>query len=186
MRIRQSGYDDSNGFRIEGRTTMDAGIPTQVASAELGRPQTSVGPAKGTPGGVEPRAELPPIIFFDGVCGLCNRFIDFVISRDSAGLFRFATLQGETARERLPEADLDLNTMVLCDEQGIFRKSTAAVRILTRLGGVWGLCGTALRLVPRPLRDVAYSFVARNRYRVFGKKVTCRMPTTAERTRFLP
>ena len=165
---------------------MDAGIPTRVASAELGRPQTSVGPAKGTTAGVEPRAELPPIIFFDGVCGLCNRFIDFVIARDGARLFRFATLQGDTARERLPEADLDLNTMVLWEEQGILRKSTAAARILIRLGGVWALCGIALRLVPRPLRDLGYSFVATNRYRVFGKKVTCRMPTATERARFLP
>jgi predicted DCC family thiol-disulfide oxidoreductase YuxK len=165
---------------------MDAGIPTQLPPAELGRPQTSVGPAEGASAGAEPRAELPPIIFFDGVCGLCNRFIDFVIARDRAGLFRFATLQGETARERLPEADLDLNTMVLWEEQGILRKSTAAARILTRLGGVWGWCGTALRLVPRPLRDVGYSFVARNRYRIFGKKVTCRMPSAAERARFLP
>ncbi len=165
---------------------MDAGIPTQVPPAELGRPQTSVGPAKGTPAPVDPRAELPPVIFFDGVCGLCNRFIDFVIARDRAGLFRFATLQGETARERLAGADLDLNTMVLWEEQGILRKSTAAARILIRLGGVWGLCGTALRLVPRPLRDIGYSLVARNRYRLFGKKATCRMPTPAERARFLP
>ncbi|HEV8001872.1 MAG TPA: DCC1-like thiol-disulfide oxidoreductase family protein [Planctomycetaceae bacterium] len=166
---------------------MDAGIPTQVAPAELGGPQTLAGATtNAAPAGVEPRAELPPVIFFDGVCGLCNRFIDFVIARDRAGVFRFATLQGETARERLPAADLDLNTMVLWEGQGILRKSTAAARILIGLGGVWALCGTALGLVPRPLRDVGYSFVARNRYRIFGKKETCRMPTAAERARFLP
>jgi predicted DCC family thiol-disulfide oxidoreductase YuxK len=143
-------------------------------------------------GGAPPAAaRLPdsggPIVFFDGVCGLCNRFVDFVIKRDRAGVFRFAPLQGETARERLPAADVrDVNTMVLVDEQGVFRKSTAATRILVRLGGVWGLIGGTLRLVPTPLRDVGYSLVARYRYRIFGKKETCRLPTPAERGRFLP
>jgi predicted DCC family thiol-disulfide oxidoreductase YuxK len=142
-----------------------------------------------------PQAEAPgistraggPVIFFDGVCGLCNRFVDFVMRRDTKGVFRFAPLQGETARGRLPDGDVrEINTMVLCDEQGIFRKSTAAVRILTRLGGIWRIVGGTLRLVPRPLRDAGYSLVARYRYAVFGKKETCRMPTLAERARFLP
>jgi predicted DCC family thiol-disulfide oxidoreductase YuxK len=135
----------------------------------------------------ERSADSGPIVFFDGVCGLCNRFIDFVIKRDRAGVFRFAPLQGETARERLPAADVrDVNTMVLVDEQGVFRKSTAATRILLRLGGFWGLIGGTLRLVPPPLRNAGYSLVARYRYRIFGKKETCRLPTPAERGRFLP
>jgi predicted DCC family thiol-disulfide oxidoreductase YuxK len=161
---------------------MDPGLPTQIAPA----PTASVGLADSA-SAAKPGGGPPPVIFFDGVCGICNRFIDFVIARDRAVLFRFAPLQGETARERLPEADLrDLNTMVLWEEQGVFRKSTAAARILIRLGGVWRVMGTALRLVPRPLRDAGYSLVARHRYRIFGKKETCRIPTPAERARFLP
>jgi predicted DCC family thiol-disulfide oxidoreductase YuxK len=127
------------------------------------------------------------VIFFDGVCGLCNRFIDFVMRHDRAAVFHFAPLQGETAHQRLPEADVrDLTTVVLCDEQGVFRKSTAAARILVRLGGVWRIPGRALWLVPRPMRDAGYVLVARYRYAIFGKKESCRMPTPAERARFLP
>jgi len=167
---------------------MDRGIPTRVAPAELSGHLASTGPAESvSSAGPELGTSPAPVLFFDGVCGLCNHVIDFVIARDRAGTFRFAPLQGETARERLPEADLrDLNTMVLWEEQGVFRKSTAATRVLIRLGGVWRLIGSALRLVPRPLRDAGYSLVARHRYRIFGKKETCRMPTAAERARFLP
>jgi predicted DCC family thiol-disulfide oxidoreductase YuxK len=160
---------------------MDGSTPTQlVPSAMSARPKS--GGAK-----IESGTGEGPVLFFDGVCGLCNRFIDFAIRRDRAVVFRFAPLQGETAREQLPEADVrEVNTMVLRDEQGVFRKSTAAVRVLIRLGGVWRILGAALWLVPRPLRDAGYSVVARYRYAIFGKKETCRMPTPAERARFLP
>jgi predicted DCC family thiol-disulfide oxidoreductase YuxK len=165
---------------------MDPGFPTPVAPTALSSRSTSDAPATRFGDGTQPGG-VPPVLFFDGVCGICNYFIDFVISRDRAAVFRFAPLQGETARERLPETDLrELNTMVLWEEQGIFRKSTAATRILIRLGGFWRLLGTVLRLVPRPLRDAGYSVVARHRYWIFGKKETCRMPTPSERARFLP
>jgi predicted DCC family thiol-disulfide oxidoreductase YuxK len=163
---------------------MDGGIPTQVALASVSARSTLPGPPEHAS---EAEAGTTPVIFFDGVCGLCNRFIDFVIRRDRGAVFRFAPLQGETARGRLPDSDVrEINTMVLWEEQGVFRKSTAAVRILIRLGGVWRVIGGALRLVPRPLRDAGYSLVARYRYAIFGKKETCRMPTPAERARFLP
>ncbi len=127
-----------------------------------------------------------PVIFFDGVCGLCNRFVDFVIRRDSRGVFRFATLQGETARERLAEADVrDLKTVVLIDREGTHRKSAAVLRVLGRLGGFWRGAAAVLWFVPRPLRDFAYSWIASNRYAIFGKKETCRLPNAAERGRFL-
>jgi predicted DCC family thiol-disulfide oxidoreductase YuxK len=127
-----------------------------------------------------------PVVFFDGLCGLCNRFVDFVLSRDRAGIFRFAPLQGDTAREYLNPADvLDLTTVVLLDEAGAHRKSEAVSRILQRMGGFWTFAGKLLRIVPRPLRDAGYSLVARNRYTIFGKKETCRLPTPAERSRFL-
>lgn len=129
----------------------------------------------------------PPVIFFDGVCGLCNRFVDFVIRRDSRGVFRLAPLQGETARERLAEADVrDLKTVVLIDGERTYRKSAAVLRVLGRLGGFWRGAAAVLWLVPRPLRDVGYSWIASNRYALFGKKESCRLPTPAERGRFLP
>jgi predicted DCC family thiol-disulfide oxidoreductase YuxK len=128
-----------------------------------------------------------PIVFFDGVCGFCNRFVDFVIRRDTAAVFRFGPLQGETARQLLSDADLrDLKTVVLWEEQGVTRKSSAVVRVLSGLGGAWRVIAVALRLVPPPLRDLGYAVVARYRYAIFGKKETCRMPTAAERSRFLP
>ena len=129
----------------------------------------------------------PPIIFFDGVCGLCNWFVDFVLPRDRRQTFRFAPLQGETAREYLSADEISaLKTVVLVDESGAYRQSTAVLRVLRRLGGVWPLVGGVLRLIPPPLRDVGYRLVARNRYRIFGKKEACRMPMPDERARFLP
>ena len=128
-----------------------------------------------------------PVIFFDGVCGLCNAWVDFVIARDRHARFRFSPLQGETARDWLqmtPETSLD--SVALVDAAGIHRKSEAVWRILSQLGGVWRPLGCLLRLIPCPLRNWGYDFVARHRYRWFGKKEACRLPTPGERVRFLP
>jgi predicted DCC family thiol-disulfide oxidoreductase YuxK len=128
-----------------------------------------------------------PVIFFDGVCGLCSRWVDFTLARDRQARFRFATLQGETARDWLKiDADQPLNSIVLIDEKGEHRKSDAVWRILARLGGIWTVPGWLLRLTPHPLRNWGYDFVARHRYRWFGKKSICRLPTPEERERFLP
>lgn len=134
------------------------------------------------------------VVFFDGVCGLCNRFVDFVLSRDRRGAIRFAPLQGETARQvlssefRVPSAKTPFfDTIVWLDSSSRqFVRSAAVVRVLWQLGGVWSLIGWLLWLIPRPLRDVGYRLVAANRYRLFGKKETCRLPSPAERERFLP
>ena len=139
-----------------------------------------------------------PIVFFDGVCGLCNGFVDFVLARDRRGMFRFAALQGETAATRLgsdlpalhpagpdnPATD-PLPSMILWDRDGIHRRSEAALRTLQGLGGVWSLA-RVFRLVPRTLRDGVYDFVAKNRYRWFGKRDICRIPAASEKERFLP
>lgn len=144
-----------------------------------------------------------PILFFDGVCSLCNGFVDFVMSRDRLGRFRIAALQGETARKMgaldaqppphdspgsaetlRPEADA-LRSLLLWYKGRWYRKSDAALRVFAGLGGIW-TSARALFLIPRPIRDIVYDFVARHRYRWFGKKETCRMPTPAERERFLP
>lgn len=127
-----------------------------------------------------------PILYFDGVCGLCSRAVDFVMRHDPDGVFRFAPLQGETAAARLSAADVaDLNTMVLTTPTGTYRKSAAAVRILWRLGAWWRMLGGLLWIIPGPLRDFGYSCVAAVRYRLFGKHDSCRLPTPEERERFL-
>ncbi len=134
-----------------------------------------------------PETSSPGIVFFDGVCGLCNRTVDFILSHDPRGAFLFAPLQGKTAQSRLTDADRQsLASLVLITEQGTYRRSSAVVRILWRLGGLWKLLGGLLWLVPRPLRDLGYRVVARNRYRLFGQTETCRFPTEKERARFLP
>ena len=134
------------------------------------------------------------VVFFDGVCGLCNCFVDFVLSRDRRGAIRFAPLQGETAKCR-PTAEFrepttespNLDTVVWHDAHGReFVRSAAAVRVLWQLGRVWWLIGGLLWLIPLPLREIGYRIIAANRYRLFGKKETCRLPTPAERDRFLP
>jgi len=130
---------------------------------------------------------LPPVIFFDGVCGLCNRFVDFVLRRRRGREFRFSPLQGETARQWLAGNEwATLNSIVLLDEMGEHRQSTAVVRILRRLGGVWNVAGMLLWLIPRPLRDLGYRAVAASRYRLFGRKETCRLPSEKEKDCFLP
>ena len=134
-----------------------------------------------------PPASEHPIVFFDGVCGLCNTSVNWVMNRDRRKAFRFSPLQGETAAAILPKTDIEsLHSMVLQLNGRIFRKSSAAVRILWQLGPLEKAAGTLLWLIPRPLRDVGYGIVARNRYRWFGKKETCRLPTPEERARFLP
>jgi predicted DCC family thiol-disulfide oxidoreductase YuxK len=127
------------------------------------------------------------IVYFDGVCGMCNRTVDFVLKRDRRGHFQFAPLQGETAAARLPQGDRQLlSTLVLQTPQGEFRRSAAVVGILQGLGGMWWIAGSLLWIVPRPLRDWVYRLIAGNRYRLFGKKETCRLPTPEEAGRLLP
>jgi len=128
-----------------------------------------------------------PIIFFDGVCGLCNSTVDFVIAKDRQQLFRFAPLQGTTAKDVLEPVDIaGLKSLVLQDELGLHRRSTAVVRMLKLLGGFWGITGWLLWVIHWPLRGIGYRLVSRFRYRLFGQKESCRMPTPAERERFLP
>lgn len=139
----------------------------------------------------EPAAEarLPshPVVFFDGVCGFCNASINFLLSRDPVGKLQFAPLQGVTAAELITTEDREsLASLVLWTPAGLYRKTSAVVRILWILGGLWSVLGTLLWLVPRPVRDLGYNLVAMSRYRLFGKHETCRMPTPAERSRFLP
>ena len=150
------------------------------------------------------------VLFFDGECILCNGFADFVLRRDRHRAIRLATLQGETAAVLLPDevredagaqdvrsaqggpptrdvsAAPGFVSVVFWDEGGVFRKSEAVRRVLSRLGGVWRVAAVMIGLVPRGLRDAVYDVVARDRMRWFGRRAACRMPTPAERDRFLP
>ena len=127
-----------------------------------------------------------PILFFDGVCGLCSRIVDFSLRQDRNGLVRFAPLQGATAAERLTPDDVaDLDTVVFANNGLLLRRSSAIVGLLGQLGGPWRFVAALLWLIPRPVRDLGYRIVARSRYRVFGKHDTCRVPTPKGRARFL-
>ena len=127
------------------------------------------------------------IVLFDGVCNLCNGAVDFIIDRDPQARFRFAALQSEAARPLLERCGLPaefLGNIVLVEDGACYLRSTAALRIARRLATPWPLL-YALVLVPRPLRDALYDWLARNRYRWFGKRESCRMPPPELEARFL-
>lgn len=125
------------------------------------------------------------IAYFDGHCNLCNSLVDFLIRRDRRRRLKFAPLQGETARARLPrELVGDLGTMVYQDDARLAVRSTAVVYTLAALGGAWTVARVLL-LIPAFLRDPLYLFVARHRYRWFGRRETCRLPSVEERAQFL-
>ena len=124
------------------------------------------------------------VVFFDGVCGLCNGFVDFLVQHDHARVLRYAPLQGTTAAQfdRLPRT---LDSVVVVDGDRVLVKSDAALTVLSRLGGVWRLCAAA-RVIPRVVRDAVYDTIARNRYAWFGRRAACRVPEPHEARFFLP
>jgi len=125
------------------------------------------------------------VVFFDGVCLLCNGFVDFLLARDREQLFQFAPLQGENAKALLPaEFHTDLNTVVLWSQGQVFTRSDAVLMVLSQLGGIWWFTRVGWA-VPQFLRDLVYRLVASQRYSWFGKRETCRLPSPQERARFL-
>lgn len=137
--------------------------------------------------GDPPDENQPPILFFDGVCGLCNSSVNWLLKADRKGVLRFAPLQGETAKDMLPISEREsLDSVLLKDNAGLHRRSRAVVRVLEHLGGRYSLYAWLLWLVPLPLREIGYKIVAKSRYKIFGKKETCRLPTAAERGRLYP
>lgn len=126
------------------------------------------------------------VIFFDGICHLCNGFVDAVISRDPRHHYLFAPLQGSTAEELLSAEDrLKLDTVVYFEAGKIYRKSAAVLKIVSGLGGVYKLLALAW-IIPGPLRDIAYNYIAKNRYNWFGEREFCRLPTATEKAYLLP
>ncbi len=127
------------------------------------------------------------IVLFDGVCTLCNQSIDFIIQRDHKSVFKFASLQSDFAQGLLKGYPIDahaLDSVLLIKNGKLYQKSTAALHIARQLKGGWKLLYGCL-IIPRFLRDAVYQLIARNRYRWFGKKETCRLPTPEERAKFL-
>ena len=141
-----------------------------------------------------------PIVFFDGVCGLCNSFVDFTLRRDRRAHLLFSPLQGEAFTVRVgetsqrvpgprtneysPHSDR-LASIVFWDGAQAHMKSEAVLRVIECLGGGWCLVCT-LRLIPRVVRDSVYDLLAKNRYRWFGQRETCRLPSREQTDRFLP
>ncbi len=126
-----------------------------------------------------------PVVFFDGVCGLCNRAVDFLIQNDFAGTFRYAPLQGEHAQKYLPAEDIEqLKTIILLHDGKTYTKSNAALMICKFLGGIW-FFAQVFWLIPQRWRDFLYDLISKNRYKIFGKHETCRLPSAKERDLFL-
>jgi predicted DCC family thiol-disulfide oxidoreductase YuxK len=126
------------------------------------------------------------IVLYDGVCHLCQGSVRFIVERDPAGHFRFAQLQSRRGRSLVAQYALpaDLQTVVLVERGRAHVCSTAALRIAGRLSGPWRLA-VVLLAVPAPVRDLVYDFVARHRYRWFGRSEACEVPSDAVRERLL-
>mgnify|MGYP001810099815 CR=1 FL=1 len=129
----------------------------------------------------------PPTLLYDGLCGLCDATVQFVLARDRVGTLRFATLQGtEGAALRAAHPALaGVDSVILLDADGAHVRSEAALRLGRYLGGGWRWVAAVAAWVPRPVRDAGYAVVARWRYRVFGRREACRPPSAAQRARFL-
>lgn len=126
------------------------------------------------------------IVFFDGVCGLCNHTVDFLLRHDHDARLTFAPLQGTAAAELLPgDVRSRLDTMAYYRQGTVFYRSAAILRVLRDLGGFLGAVATLLWVIPSPLMNVGYRCVSALRYRLFGKHEACRLPTPEERARFL-
>lgn len=133
------------------------------------------------------------LILYDGVCGLCNQLNVFVLKRDRQDHFRFASLQsemGQSILKKYGKDPYDLNTLYLItdyrnSEERIWSRSAAAVRILFKLGLVWRGLGGMLWLIPLPVRDLGYRFIAATRYRIFGKYEECQIPPKQWQAKFM-
>jgi predicted DCC family thiol-disulfide oxidoreductase YuxK len=127
------------------------------------------------------------IVLFDGVCNFCNYWVNFAIKRDKKKKLKFTTLQGETAKQLLPQYNINpssLSSVILIDTGKAYTQSSAAIRICKYLNGGWKLF-YGLMIIPKFIRDFFYNIIARNRYRWFGKKESCIVPTPELRERFL-
>ena len=131
--------------------------------------------------------EHKSVILFDGVCNLCNASIDFIIKRDKKDQFRVGALQEDAGKKLLSKFDVNpeyLDSLVLVEDDQVYFRSTAALRIARNLSGLWPLFYVFI-ILPSGIRDRIYDWIGKNRYRWFGKKNTCRLPTPKERAKFI-
>jgi predicted DCC family thiol-disulfide oxidoreductase YuxK len=127
------------------------------------------------------------VVLFDGVCNLCNGFVQFIIKRDPKARFKFAALQSELGQRLLVYANKNLpytDSVVYLRKGQIMTRSTAALNIARDLGSIWQIVAVFL-IIPAFLRDAIYDWTARNRYRIFGKQESCMVPSEALKQRFL-
>ena len=128
-----------------------------------------------------------PIVFFDGECIMCNKFVDILLTVDKIGAIMIAPLQGQTAAQFLPPLPNNRAewSIFYIDQDGTYEQSDAFLHICRRLGGIWSIF-SLLKIIPRPIRNAIYRIIARNRYQLFGRNSTCRLPSEGEKSRFLP
>jgi len=128
-----------------------------------------------------------PIVFFDGVCNLCDSFVRFLMKIDKKERLRFASLQGETAKQKLSKTDTEgLKSVTLLNKGHCYKESLAVLEVFNIVGGAWRIF-IIFNLVPAPIRNWVYKFIARNRYKWFGKKEkVCPMQTANQRAKMLP
>lgn len=128
-----------------------------------------------------------PVILFDGVCNFCNAGVNFIIKQDKKKVFRFAALQSDAGQKLLQQYNLPkegFDSFVLIDKNKAYKKSTAGIRVYGKLSWYWKW-SQLFWFTPRFIRDAVYDFIAKNRYKWFGKKESCMIPTSEVRSRFL-
>lgn len=128
-----------------------------------------------------------PVLLFDGICNFCSTIVTFTIKRDPQAKFMFAPLQSEIGLELLKKFNLPVNefdSFILIDKDIFYSRSTAALKVIKGLKGIWPLLYIFI-IIPAPIRDLVYNFIAKNRYKWFGKKEQCMVPTPDIKRRFL-
>jgi predicted DCC family thiol-disulfide oxidoreductase YuxK len=126
------------------------------------------------------------VILFDGVCNFCNSSVQFIIKRDSTGIYQFTSLQSDIGQKLLTEHNVptELDSFIYLEDNNVYFKSTAALKVCRNLKGLWKLVYIFI-IIPRPLRDMVYEIIARNRYKWFGKRDACMIPSPEQWKRFL-
>jgi predicted DCC family thiol-disulfide oxidoreductase YuxK len=129
---------------------------------------------------------MSSIVLFDGVCNFCSEAVNFVIKHDRENKFRFAPLQSDIGRDLREKYEIDesIDSIVLIEDGQAFVHSSAALRLMKGLGGIWSLA-YVFAIIPQPIRDYFYKLFAKLRYRLFGKHETCMVPTPEIRAKFL-